>query len=281
MGRTVEADLTDVSESRPGVSTARHGRPWQRPVVTIGGIVVLGALLALLAVVALLVLPRFTTRQFTQPTARTPVATSQGGAVPTTVPRLDLAMTQRDPVGNAGISAVSRQPTVYGAFCCDKNGYDLSKLAEDPDLIPVDVPFATADASISVDATLVTGGSSRLVIVSCRDKKTGEGNTVSGLTAGYVLYVAPTSQQVRLVRVDGDKRTTLQELTADGLRADQSNRIGLECKGATISPVLNGQRLTSVQDTQYPSGGFAFGVASSGDPFDVRVLFQNLTITSV
>jgi len=106
----------------------------------------------------------------------------------------------------------------------------------------------SVDIRVAGDSYAVAPG------VQCRTQSDG---------SAYRLGVEPFSQSVVVQRLDAGVTTDLVPWTE--LRAmqnyNQTNHLDLQCMGSTITALVNGTQVASVQDTTYGSGGWSLEVS--------------------
>jgi hypothetical protein len=138
------------------------------------------------------------------------------------------------------------------------------------------VPLDAANATIAVDARLIGDPSRRTVSVGCRFSSNANGNR------GYRLRVEPGAGLYRLVREDGTRDVFLRrDSTSPAIRrGNDSNRIEITCSGTTITAVINGTAVATVQDSTYASGSLVIGVGARASGLTSEARFDNLLITA-
>ena len=97
---------------------------------------------------------------------------------------------------------------------------------------------------------------------------------------GYSFAVAPGSRQYTLYRLDGDTPTILVGWTtsyAIHTGAD-SNLLRVECRGAEIALVANGETLCSLSDARYSAGLIGLEVVNYQASGGVEVFFDDLAV---
>ena len=130
------------------------------------------------------------------------------------------------------------------------------------------VPGSHANASIAVDARLVGEFADRLLIVTCRESRTG----------GYGFLVSPDDGRFTLARVDsGGQVTLIAQQSGAVRRGTATNRLELSCVGDNITASINGSQVASVRDSALAEGEYGFGVSARGMTADAR--FDNLVLT--
>jgi hypothetical protein len=127
------------------------------------------------------------------------------------------------------------------------NEYRIAKTDPTYGQLPIArLPGTYGDGSITVDARLVGATDNRYVTVGCRENGSNE----------YRLSLYVTDGTFTLARWDAGTQTVLQGFTANAAirRANQTNSIELRCAGSTISAIINGTQVASVQDNTYQRG---------------------------
>jgi hypothetical protein len=132
-------------------------------------------------------------------------------------------------------------------------------------------PTLYGDAVMMVDVHLVgTVTPPRYVRLTCRGR--------SGEESEYRLLVQPGDRQFRIERRDRGIPTPLVDWrVSNAVRpGTQVNQLELSCVGSTISAVINGESVASVEDATYPTGRMELGVFAPSTALEAR--FDNLRV---
>lgn len=134
-------------------------------------------------------------------------------------------------------------------------------------------PFS--DGGVSVDAVIDLGAGEAPgphLFAGCR---AGDDHN------GYALRLQPATGNVTLWRLDADGSTELANGDALALLSptNTSDRIGIDCTGATISGVVNGVLVLTATDETYGSGFTFIGAGTqTASPGPVFAAFDNLEV---
>jgi len=127
------------------------------------------------------------------------------------------------------------------------------------------------NVAIEVDATQVSAGpeSNNDYGVVCREQ--GDGNGYYLLVSGDGFYAILKSAQ--------DEFQPLVDWTESSAvnQGNATNRIKAVCNGSTLELFVNGQRMTSVEDSTYAKGDIAL-TATTYEDVATEVHFDNLTV---
>jgi hypothetical protein len=168
----------------------------------------------------------------------------------------------------------SPQPSRYTAGY-EEGEYRVNKLLPGGPIVGR-VGGIYVDASVAVDARIIGPSADRLVFIGCRRQP--------GPQASYYGFlVAPASGLFAIVRWDNDTQQNLVEpRRSSAIRSgNDSNRLELRCAGSSISALVNGVIVASVQDSKYVMGHVLVGgdTPRSDTTFDIR--FDNLLVTQL
>jgi hypothetical protein len=107
--------------------------------------------------------------------------------------------------------------------------------------------------------------------VVCREQ--GDGN-------GYYLLISGDGGYA-IVKAQNDRFVPLVEWTrTDAVKqGNASNHIEATCNGTTLTLVVNGTRVATVEDSTYSKGDIALTVTSYEDGEPSEVLFDNVKVT--
>ena len=135
-------------------------------------------------------------------------------------------------------------------------------------------PGRYGNASLAVDARLVTGFEQRTLILHCREDPEQD--------VSYALLVTPALQAFVMGRRDSDGWESLVgPATSPAIKpGGESNRLELNCAGDRVTGRANGVDLGSFQDATYRSGRFrvsAYNPSNVPLPIDVRL--DNLVVS--
>ncbi|MFN8524010.1 MAG: hypothetical protein U0821_13010 [Chloroflexota bacterium] len=140
----------------------------------------------------------------------------------------------------------------------------------------VTVPVSSPDSDIAVDVDLVEPSPWKQYGLVCRDQAARGGST------HYRLTVEPSGARFRLDRFDRGVPTELWPWRdSPAIRRDgASNRLELGCRGTTITAVVNGVGIGTVDDATYRRGRLAVVTArTTDDPVAVEIRLRNLVVT--
>jgi len=128
------------------------------------------------------------------------------------------------------------------------------------------------NVAIEVDATQVSAGpeSNNDYGVICREQ--GDGNGYYLLVSGDGFYaILKSAQDEFQPLVDWTESDTVKQGNA-------TNRIKAVCNGSTLELFVNGQRLTSAEDSTYTKGDIAL-TATTYEDVAAEVHFDNLAVS--
>ena len=130
------------------------------------------------------------------------------------------------------------------------------------------MPFHFSDVTVAVDVRMPAPGRTGEVALACR---------AAVLTSGYRLVISPVDGTFLLVRRDQSSFARLAEGTSPAVRTGNAvNRLELRCTGSTITALVNGQQVASVNDANYTRGQNWIGVSSDKELLEAN--FDNLVV---
>lgn len=132
-------------------------------------------------------------------------------------------------------------------------------------------------ANVSVATDFAIGGdlTGKYAFVGCRAADT---------TSGYELDVHPEDGTVELWLIASGNSQRLASVvdTTNVNLGSANNRSEIRCEGSTITGIVNGQQILSVQDTTYTSGSTFIGAGKDTQATDQLIVgYDNLTITDL
>ena len=142
------------------------------------------------------------------------------------------------------------------------------------------VPGRYADASISVDITLMNPADDQYANLGCRSQ---------GEFSQYRFTIRPTTGQFTLVRwIEGSTAALIPLRSSPAIHRDAgTNRLELSCHGTVLEAFINGTLVASVSDGTFGDGQFwigmgqVFGLSGSVTPAgsSIEARFTNLVVT--
>jgi hypothetical protein len=201
-----------------------------------------------------------------------------GGAqgAPDDTPGRSFADAFDDPV--AGFLSTASPSRTEARFAYDGGEFVIQTLVENAGIWQAGIPGAFTDASIAVDVRL--GGDSPdggLVLLGCRS------NTTETSTSEYTLSLRSWDGELELTRWDDGEPVVLAAQIPENLKTgDATNRLELACVGSTITAIVNGEQVLTVEDETYASGSFFIGAGvEPGADGIVEARWDNLEVINV
>jgi hypothetical protein len=154
--------------------------------------------------------------------------------------------------------------------------YHLTTTSNDP--CPVTFPEVYTDFAFEVDARQVEGPEDSVYALLFRAEDTDD---PLSMDYNYALAVVPATGDYALLECQGlDECTNLQEPTESASMGpgDQANRFRVEAVGEMITVYLNGDLLTSVEDSEIAEGRIGFLVSGGTRGSPSHVAFDNLKL---
>ena len=178
----------------------------------------------------------------------------------------------------AGFLSTASPSRTEAQFAYADGEFVIQTLVDDAGIWQAGIPGSFTNASMAVDVRLVGDSANGIVLLGCRSTATQTS------TSEYTIALQPWDGSLTLTRWDNGEPVVLaghipQNEVATG---NDVFRLELACVGSTISAIVNGEQVLSVEDDTYTSGGFFIGAGvEAGQDGAIEARWDNLEVINV